>query len=170
MEKVYLARDILEEMPVKGVSTPAIRRTLKEEMDEDCELSSGLETKYRALAARANYLSSDRADIAFASKEACRHMSRPTAAGKNLLRRLARYLIDHPRSVMVIPWGCDVSKLEVFSDTDWAGCLRTRKSTSGGLACFSGTPMKHWSITQRTCFPWYPDRTRTRKVLFRSQT
>ena len=33
-------------------------------------------------------------------------------------------------------------------DSDWAGCLRTRKSTSGGVLSIAGTAMKSWSSTQ----------------------
>ena len=36
----------------------------------------------------------------------------------------------------------------VFTDSDWAGCRATRKSTSGGLACFGGGVIKSWSSTQ----------------------
>ena len=33
-------------------------------------------------------------------------------------------------------------------DSDWAGCLSTRKSTSGGVLLVAGTAMKSWSSTQ----------------------
>ena len=33
-------------------------------------------------------------------------------------------------------------------DSDWAGCLSTRKSTSGGVLSVAGTAMKSWSSTQ----------------------
>ena len=36
----------------------------------------------------------------------------------------------------------------VYSDSDWAGCLRTRKSTSGGVLTFQGGILKTWSSTQ----------------------
>jgi hypothetical protein len=40
--------------------------------------------------------------------------------------------------------------IQVFSDSDWAGCPRTRKSTSGGVVLFNGVAIKHWSSTQST--------------------
>ena len=52
-------------------------------------------------AARANYLAQDRTDIQFATKELCRHMSRPRRSSWLRLKRLARYLLDHPR----LNWG-----------------------------------------------------------------
>jgi hypothetical protein len=41
-------------------------------------------------------------------------------------------------------------ELHVYSDSDWAGCLRTRKSTSGGIATLNGAAVKTWSSTQAT--------------------
>ena len=40
--------------------------------------------------------------------------------------------------------------LRMYSDSDWAGCLRTRKSTSGGVVTLGGMAIKHWSSTQST--------------------
>ena len=39
-------------------------------------------------------------------------------------------------------------QLEVWVDSDFAGCKRTRKSTSGGVLCIGPNPIKHWSRTQ----------------------
>ena len=38
--------------------------------------------------------------------------------------------------------------IDVYSDTDWAGCLRTRKSTSGGCIVLGTHMTKAWSATQ----------------------
>ena len=38
--------------------------------------------------------------------------------------------------------------VEVFVDSDWAGCFSTRKSTSDGVLSVVGTAMKSWSSTQ----------------------
>ena len=38
--------------------------------------------------------------------------------------------------------------LECYSDTDWAGCPRTRKSTSGGCLMLGRHVLKTWSSTQ----------------------
>ena len=46
----------------------------------------------RALVARANYISQDRTDIMYATKELSRGMSRPTVGNLKSLKRLARYL------------------------------------------------------------------------------
>ena len=42
----------------------------------------------------------------------------------------------------------DAKGLEVYSDTDWAGSPRTRKSTTGGCAMVGSHLIKAWSSTQ----------------------
>ena len=69
--------------------TPGVKRSVEEiEGDEPLTKEEDV-TSYRALAARANYLSLDRADICFAAKECCRHMSNPTSGDWKALRRIA---------------------------------------------------------------------------------
>ena len=45
------------------------------------------------------------------------------------------------------PWQ-EVSRVDIYSDTDWAGCAKTRKSTSGGCVVLGGHLIKSWSSTQ----------------------
>ena len=40
--------------------------------------------------------------------------------------------------------------MDVYTDTDVAGCTTTRRSTSGGCALLNGSLAKHWSKTQST--------------------
>ena len=40
--------------------------------------------------------------------------------------------------------------IDVYSDSDWAGCVRTRKSTSGGVMMLGNGVVKTWSSTQTT--------------------
>jgi hypothetical protein len=103
---------------------------------------------YRSGAARANYLSLDQPDIAFATKELYRRMSNPTYRDIEALRRVARYLKSAPRVVYAFVWQSDVD-LRVFVDTDFAGCTATRRSTSGGCAMRGSHLIKHWSSTQK---------------------
>ena len=98
---------------------------------------------YRALAARANYLSLDRPDIAFAAKECCRRMTNATDVDWKALVRIARYLAGRPRLVYRFGWVDEDEGLRTFVDTDFAGCVITRKSTSGGLCCRGAHVLKH---------------------------
>ena len=40
--------------------------------------------------------------------------------------------------------------IELYVDTDFAGCRETRRSTSGGVAMVGGGNIKHWAKTQST--------------------
>ena len=74
----------------KPVTSPGSREPVKEE--EEVEMKREDQTNYRAMAARCNYLSLDRPDIQFASKEVCRWMSAPTWADWASIKMIARYL------------------------------------------------------------------------------
>ncbi len=87
--------------------------------------------------------------LQFARKEVCRYMAKPTSHAWGALKRLCRFLSGLPRLVYIFKRQ-DAGTLDVYTDTDWAGCPRTRKSTSGGGVLFGAHTIKHWSSTQ-TC-------------------
>jgi hypothetical protein len=130
----------------KSVCTPGIRESAAE-VAADSELEPRLLRAFRAAAARANYLAQDRPDCQFASKEICRFMAKPSQASWHALKRLCRYLVGLPRLIWRFQWQEDEG-ITVYSDTDWAGCPRTRKSTSGGCIMTGRHLLKSWSSTQ----------------------
>ena len=105
--------------------------------------------EYRALAARANYLAADRADIQYAVKEICRGMANPTRGDWRKLKRLGRFLLGKPRVVISYKYQGEDAPLVGFSDSDWAGCKRTARSTSGGVIMKGDHVLKSWSSTQK---------------------
>ena len=107
-------------------------------------------TAFRALAARANHLSHDRPDLAYAAKELCREFAVPTQASLLRLKRLIRYLVRVPRLVFQYRWQKDSNGFDIHVDTDFAGCRATRRSTSGGVALRGTHCIQHWSSTQAT--------------------
>ena len=108
---------------------------------EDAEMSPEDATLFRSVVARANFLALDRPDLMFSVKEASRSMACPRHSDWQRIKRIGRYLIAFPRVVQKFPFNADEGKLTIrsWSDSDWAGCLNTRKSTSGG------------AIDRRTC-------------------
>ena len=129
-----------------SVATPGVKATFKE-LEEDTDLPARLHTAFRGAAARGNYLSADRIDGQFACKEVCRWMSRPTNHAWTALKRVCRFLEGAPRLVYAYPQQ-SVECIDTHTDTDWAGCPRTRKSTSGGSVMLGCHTIKHWSSTQ----------------------
>ena len=74
-------------------------------------------------------------------------MSAPTTSAWAALKRLVRYLVGLPRLIFRFATQA-VESLDVYTDTDWAGCARTRKSTSGGCIMLGEHAIKTWSSTQ----------------------
>lgn len=90
MEKLGLQGCIVVGIP----GTSAEGRT-KEDASE--LLDSATETRYRALVARANYLSPDRVDVAYSVKELAKSMAKPTIGDFMRLKRLGRYMAGRLR-------------------------------------------------------------------------
>ncbi len=115
---------------------------------EEDNLPERTASLFRSFAARANYLALDRPDISQATKELCRRMSAPKPADLRALARVARYLAGAGRVVYEYPWQtCPV--LRVYTDSDFAGCIATRLSTSGGAVMLGTHLLKHWASTQK---------------------
>ncbi len=142
-----LLRDLkLDGDGVKVAASPGVKAT-REQLDGDTPLEGQKATPYRAVVARANYMASDRPELQFSAKEVCRWMSSPTEVSLNALKRLGRYVAGHRRLVYHYPWQV-VDRVDAYSDTDWAGCPKTRKSTSGGCLMLGKHLIKSWSSTQ----------------------
>ena len=142
---------VIEQLGVdaeKGVISPGVSGAEEEDHPEDKPLEGQDITRYRAVTARCNYLGADRPDCVFAIKEGCREMCSPTTGSLRRLRRIAKYLKAHPRLVWHFDMQAPTDILNVFSDADWAGCRRTRKSTSGGAVMLGSHCIKTWSKTQ----------------------
>ena len=111
-------------------------------------ISASESTQYRSLVMRANYLSEDRYDIRFACKELARDMQKPTIRSMHRLKNLGRYLLSKPRVVLRMHWQGRQSRIIVHSDSDWAGCPITRRSTSAGVIMHGEHFIKGYSSTQ----------------------
>ena len=88
---------------MKGVVTPGVKPNTHQ-LAEERELPEREHTRFRALAARANYLAAARPDLMFAAKEVCRLMAKPTDVAMASLKRLGRYLKARPRLVFRMPF------------------------------------------------------------------
>ena len=105
-------------------------------------------TRYRALSATANFLAIDRGDIVYCAKELTRHMATPETADWEKMVRLERYLKNRPRVQLWYKFQETPCQFETFSDTDWAGCRRTRRCTTRGYTVAGSRLIKIWCKTQ----------------------
>jgi hypothetical protein len=134
--------------PVTSPGTAPAKSGEEEEESEALPLQGTEVGLFRSYAARANYLAMDRPELAYPAKELCRRMKEPVKGDLRALRRLAQYLADSPRLVYQFAWQ-DAADLAVYTDTDFAGCRASRRSTSGGCAMRGRHLLKHWSVTQK---------------------
>ncbi|CAE7837865.1 unnamed protein product [Symbiodinium sp. CCMP2592] len=117
------------------------------------ELSAGDAAKFRSAVGSAIYLSADRRDIQFAVKELARRMQNPRVCDWLAAETLARYLRATPRFGRVVVLdpaskSTALLNLEVYSDSDWAGCPETRRSTDNIVACLGGAVIQTSCQTQ----------------------
>lgn len=104
-----------------------------EEDDNLRELSARESSVFRLIAAQANDLALDRWDIRYSTNELCRGMAKPTVGDMKKLKRLGPYLLGVPRAVPEFKFQGACHEFSAYSDSDWAGCRRTARSTSGGV-------------------------------------
>ena len=72
-------------------------------------------------------------DIQFAAKEISRFTHAPEKVDWMKAKRLARCLLNHRRLITDYKLQEMPNEVVVWTDSDFAGCWRTRKSTSGGV-------------------------------------
>ena len=130
----------------KSAATPCVEKKDLEGQEDELEDQRSL--RYRSCVTRINYLAQDRSDIQYAAKELCRFMSKPTEADWKKLIRMGRYLKGHKEVVHKFKYQKSVQEVQVWTDSDHAGCHRTRKSTSGGVIMLGHHMIKSWSTTQ----------------------
>ena len=88
--------------------------------------------RYQSVSALLNFTAQDRPELLYAIKELMRKMSCPTKADESGVKRAIRFLKTAPRLVAKYPWQKLAGHIEVYADSDHAGCPLTRRSTSGG--------------------------------------
>eukprot|EP00972_Heterocapsa_arctica_P098882 14591264-Heterocapsa_arctica.AAC.1 len=75
-------------------------------------------------------------------------MAVPRRCDWQKVKRLARYPTGVLRMVQKFDWQETPYTIIAIVDTDFAGCLETRKSTSGGVLMHGSHCVRIWSRTQ----------------------
>ncbi|CAE7521947.1 RE1 [Symbiodinium sp. CCMP2592] len=145
------AENIIKALGLKpGEKSPVPSR--KPDLSDTTPLEAGDAARYRSAVGPGIYLSADRRDIQYAVKELARHMSAPRRCDMNQAQLLGRYLQQHPSLVRVTaldPGAHDGTlQLDVFCDSDWAGCVETRRSTDCHVVVLGGAVVTTATQTQ----------------------
>ncbi len=126
--------------------------TVKHMYDGDEALAVAAHRYYRQIVGRLQWLCPIRPDICFSVKELARNLNAPTKESEAQVKHLLRYLKGTQNYQFVLrpqyPGDQKSIEIEAFSDSDWAGCSKTRKSTSGFILQIFGTTIHFGSRTQ----------------------
>nr|GEV76200.1 uncharacterized mitochondrial protein AtMg00810-like [Tanacetum cinerariifolium] len=96
------------------------------------------------------YLTASRPDIVHATCYCARYQAKPTEKHLTAVKRIFRYLKDTINMGLWYPKDTGFD-LTAFSDSDHAGCLDSRKRTSGGIQFLGGDKLVSWSSKKQDC-------------------
>ncbi|GJS88552.1 retrovirus-related pol polyprotein from transposon TNT 1-94 [Tanacetum coccineum] len=130
----------------QSIGTPM---ATKPKLDADLSGEPVDQTDYRSKIGSLMYLTSSRPDIVQAVCYCARYQARPTEKHLKEVKRIFRYLRGTIHMGLWYPKGSGF-ELTAFSDADHAGCLDTRKSTSGGIQ-FLGDKLVSWMSKKQDC-------------------
>ncbi|GJZ97258.1 retrovirus-related pol polyprotein from transposon TNT 1-94 [Tanacetum coccineum] len=128
------------------ISTPL---AIKPKLDADLSRKLIDQNDYRSKIRSLMYLTSSRPDIVQAVCYCARYQARPTEKHLKEVKRIFRYLRGTINMGLWYPKDSGF-ELTAFSDADHAGCLDTRKSTSGGIQ-FLGDKLVSWMSKKQDC-------------------
>jgi len=128
----------------KPMSTP-----LEVKFKIDADTTSIVDpSQFRRIIGALQYLTLTQPDLSYSVNYVSQFMHNPTVAHLKLVQRILRYLKG------TIATGLHLSskttlELHAFSNADWAGCLTTRRSTTG-YCTFLGTNIISWFVKKTT--------------------
>nr|GEZ71655.1 retrovirus-related Pol polyprotein from transposon TNT 1-94 [Tanacetum cinerariifolium] len=122
----------------------------------DADLSGTLvdQLQYRSKVEALRYLTASRPDIMHATCYCARYQAQPTEKHLTAVKRIFRYLKDTIQMGLWYPKDTG-HELTAFSDSDHAGYLDSRKSTSGGIQFLGGDKLVSWSSKKQDCTSMY---------------
>eukprot|EP00268_Persea_americana_P050874 TRINITY_DN5577_c0_g1_i2.p1 TRINITY_DN5577_c0_g1~~TRINITY_DN5577_c0_g1_i2.p1 ORF type:complete len:317 (-),score=19.16 TRINITY_DN5577_c0_g1_i2:294-1244(-) len=108
-------------------------------------------TLYRRLVGSLIYLTITRPDISYAVNLVSQFMTQPRHLHLVAVKRILRYVLHTPSRGLFFPVGNSTS-LIAYSDSDWAGCPNSRRSTTG-WCMFLGDSLISWKCTKQDKVP-----------------
>ena len=144
--------NLQDSKPAPAPGTSALKTATA---DHDQPLSTEEHAQYRRAVGKLQWMTYTRPDISYATKELARALQQPTTADQQKLKHLLRYIKgtkDYKqiiRPTVKLPAKA-IPDINVYVDSDWAGCPTTRKSTTGFIISLLGTTINYGSRTQAT--------------------
>ncbi|GJX05691.1 ribonuclease H-like domain-containing protein [Tanacetum coccineum] len=138
-------------LAAKPVTTPLPENCVLavDESDSDKFLKNIFE--YQKLLGKLIYLTHTGPDISYVVHCLSQHMHAPLQSHLRIALRVIRYLKNSLSTRIQIYKDKNLT-LSCFTDSDWAKCLRTRKSVSG-FCVFLGRSLVSWKSKKKPMFP-----------------
>ncbi|GJY21610.1 putative ribonuclease H-like domain-containing protein [Tanacetum coccineum] len=130
---------------VRTATTPYEARKPKSKNEPDSPLNVHL---YRSMIGSLMYLTASRPDIMFAVSACSRNQVAPTTSNLEAVKKIFKYLKGQPKLGLWYPRESPFV-LEAYSDSDYAGANKDRKSTTGGCQ-FLGRRLISWQCKKQT--------------------
>ncbi|KAL7593273.1 hypothetical protein Lser_V15G33153 [Lactuca serriola] len=141
-QKKY-ATDLLKKFNVTGGKVSTTPMNINEKLQHEDGSNKTNSSVFRSLVGGLNYLTHSRPDISFPVSVVSRFLHNPTKLHLGAAKRILHYVAGTKNYSI---WYSRVSEFRLvgFSDSDWAGCVDDRKSTSGNVFSF-GSGAVTWS-------------------------
>nr|GEX78886.1 hypothetical protein [Tanacetum cinerariifolium] len=108
------------------------------------------QTKYHSVVRAFMYLTASRPDIVHVTCYCAHYQAKPTKKHLTTIKQIFWYLKNTINMGLWYPKDTGF-KLTAFLDSDHAGCLDSRKSTSGGIQFLGGDKLVNWSSKKQDC-------------------
>ncbi|CAL1395390.1 unnamed protein product [Linum trigynum] len=132
-------------LEAKGCITPSNPK-VKLAANQGTPLEDG--EVYRRLIGRLHYVTITRPDLTYIVQQLCQFQKQPCSDHLQASYRVLRYLKNNPGQGIHFSSNADL-KLVGFTDSDWASCPDTRRSTTG-YCTFLGSSLLTWKGKKQT--------------------
>ncbi|GKE76228.1 hypothetical protein Tco_1542348 [Tanacetum coccineum] len=119
-------------------------------LDADLSGTPVDQTKYHSMVEALMYLTASRPDIVHVTCYCALYQAKPAEKHLTVVKRIFWYLKDTINMGLWYPKDTGF-ELTAFSDSDHAGCLDSRKSTSGGIQFLGGDKLVSWPSKKQDC-------------------
>ncbi|KAK6147459.1 hypothetical protein DH2020_018371 [Rehmannia glutinosa] len=153
-EGIYISqskytKELLKKFGIEEGRTVSTPMATNVKIDKDEKGKSVDESKYRGMIGGLLYLTASRPDILHAVCLCARFQSNPKESHMSAVKRIFRYLKDTIQYGLFYPKNENFS-LKGYSDSDYAGNIDDRKSTSGSCQ-FLGDCLVSWFSKKQNC-------------------
>ncbi|GJR14455.1 ribonuclease H-like domain, reverse transcriptase, RNA-dependent DNA polymerase [Tanacetum coccineum] len=141
-------KEILQKFDLENIrtaTTPYEAQNPKSKNEPDSPINVHL---YRSMIGSLMYLTASRPDIMFAVSACSRNQVTPTTSNLEAVKKIFKYLKGQPKLGLWYPRESPFV-LEAYSDSDYAGANKDRKSTTGGCQ-FLGRRLISWQCKKQT--------------------